>query len=385
MPVVRVDIKPELLQWACKRADVGIDGLLRKFPKFHDWENGIVRPTLKQLEKFANFTHTPVGYFFLSTPPDESVPIADLRTIGNFPVTNPSPNLLDTIYLCLQQQDWYRNYALMNGEKPIPFVSSETVQRNPLTVAASIRTMLKFDLVRRRELASWTDALRKFIQAADELGILVMVNGVVGGNTSRKLDAQEFRGFVLADDIAPLVFINGADTKAAQIFTLAHELAHLALGESGLPDVGFFSTTSDQTENWCNQVAAEILVPLATLQEEYVIVKNQELQHILKLLASRFKVSSLVILYRLYDAGYLSKMQFRETFENETMGLIPAKSDTGGDFYANLFARNSRRFTHAIVASTVEGHSSFTEAFQFLGFKKMSTFRALSKKLGIRF
>src|SRR3989442_1987729 len=264
--MMRVEVKPELLSWARERAGYDLAALTHRFPKLAGWEQGTTHPTLKQIEDFAKATHTPIGFLFLQEPPVERIPIPDFRTIGNERIARPSPDLLDTVYICQQRQEWYRDFARSMGDESVSFVGSLQVTGDVVQVAGSMRDALGFDVDERRRIPTWTDALRRFIDQADALGVLIMVSGVVGSNNRRKLDPQEFRGFALADDLAPLVFINGADTKAAQMFTLAHELAHIWLGESALSDVGPASSPSHKVERWCNRVAAELLVPLAVLR-----------------------------------------------------------------------------------------------------------------------
>ena len=177
--------------------------------------------------------------------------------------------MLDTVYICQQRQEWYREFARTTGEKPLSFVGSIRSQNNVEEVAESMRQILGFDIEERRQMPTWTDALRRFIDQADSIGILIMVSGVVGSNNQRRLDPQEFRGFALADEYAPLVFINGSDTKAAQMFTLAHELVHIWIGQSAVTDAQALQIPDNQVERWCNMVAAELLVPLTVLRNEY--------------------------------------------------------------------------------------------------------------------
>lgn len=378
---MRVEVKPELLRWAGERSMLERDLLTGRFPKLEAWEHGALKPTFKQLEDFARATHTPFGYFFLAEPPLERLPIPDFRTVADIKGGRPSPDLLDTIHLCQQRQEWYRDFARSIGDRPFPFVASATVGSGVTQTAAQIRHFLGFDLEERRLLPTWTDALRRFIELADAAGVLVMVSGVVGSNNGRKLDPDEFRGFALADPIAPLVFINGSDTKAAQMFTLAHELAHIWLGQSAVWDAEPASMPDNTTERWCNQVAAELLVPLEVFSHEYV--READLRAEMDRLARRFKVSSLVILRRMHDAGGLTRGQFRDAYEAELKRLRAISAGSGGNFYLTLGARASKRFARALVVSTLEGRSSFTEALRLLGFKKMSTFRELGQKLGL--
>lgn len=376
---MRVDVKPELLRWARERAGLELDDLARRFPKYSAWENGETRPTLHQLERFAKIVHAPVGALFLSKPLDEPFPIPDFRTVGSKGVAKPSPDLLETIYLCQRRQDWYRDYALAEEEDSLRFIGSANLGSDIEETATGIRATLGFDLKERRALPTWTEALSRFIEAVDDLGVLVMVNGVVGNNTHRKLNPDEFRGFALADDLAPLVFINGADTKAAQMFTLAHELAHLWLGRSALSDSRLDSLPKHAVENWCNQVAAEFLVPLAAVREEYST--RESLTSEMKRLARHFKVSTLVVLRRIRDTGQLSADQFRRAYGIELARLQTAGRSSGGNFYATQTVRVGRRFAQAVVASTLEGRTLYRDAFRMLGFSRPSVFQEFAERL----
>jgi Zn-dependent peptidase ImmA (M78 family) len=315
----------------------------------------------------------------LSEPPVERVPIPDFRTGGNRRNDLPSPDLLDNIQLCRQRQKWYREFARSQGNQPLSFVGSAKLNSDIEATATAIRTALGFDLEDRRK--TWTDALRYLIQQADALGILVMVSGVVGNNNYRRLDSDEFRGFALADDLAPLVFINGADSKAAQMFTLAHELAHLWLGRTALSDVRPVTVPTHDVEHWCSQVAAELLVPLAVLRAEYE--PDGDLRRALDRLARRFKVSTLVILRRIHDARGLTRDQLWQAYQQELQRLGAKPRGSGGNFYLTQSARMGKRFARALVASTLEGHTLHRDAFQLLGFSKLATLREFGHRLGL--
>ncbi len=382
--MTRVAVNPDLLRWACDRAGVAPDELVGKFAKLPEWEAGEVQPTLKQAEAFARAVHLPVGYLFLAEPPEEQVPIPDYRTVAGQPVTRPSPNLLDTIYACQERQAWYRDFVRSTQQPETGFVGSATVETPPETAAARMRETLGFDPAARRACPTWTDALRLFIRCADDAGVLVMVSGVVMSNNYRRLDPAEFRGFALCDPLAPLVFVNGADTKAAQMFTLAHELAHLWLGASALsnseaaPGPGF-----RHEEVWCNAVAAELLVPLSDLRAE--LHDHETLPDALTRLARAFKVSTLVVLRRLLDAGWLDRGQFDTAWGQEIARLrtLAQRDGGGGNFYRTTLSRVSRRFARAVVGSTLEGQTLYRDAFRMLGVSKTETFNKLGREVGL--
>ena len=383
--MIRVPVNPVLLRWARERAGLRQEDLTAKYRKLPDWESGDIQPTLRQIEKFSRTVHVPVGYLFLSEPPEKAIPIADFRTLSGRAVMRPSPNLLDTIYACQERQSWYRDFARVTGEFDLNFVGSASLKMPPETVATQIRDSLGFDLTTRRECSTWTDALRLLIRLAEKAGILVMVSGIVMSNSHRHLDPAEFRGFSLCDPLAPLVFINGKDTKAAQMFTLAHELAHIWLGVSALSNIGSVPNAGTYSEEvWCNAVAAELLVPHDALQSELLI--NEPLADTLTRLSRFFKVSTLVILRRLLDAEMLNRKQFDIFWEKEIERLrtmSQSRSSGGGDFYRTTVARVGKRFARALVVSTLEGQTLYRDAFRMLGIKNTKTFNKLGRDAGV--
>ncbi|MEE8584345.1 MAG: ImmA/IrrE family metallo-endopeptidase, partial [Acidobacteriota bacterium] len=273
-------------------------------------------------------------------------------------------------------------FARSAGEKPFNFVGSAHLDDRVEATGEDMRKALNFDLEARRDCLTWTDALGEFIRRADASGVLVMVSGVYLNNNHRPLDPQEFRGFAMADDLAPLVFVNGADSKAAQMFTLAHELAHLWLGQSALSDSDPALASGSDVEVWCNQAAAELLAPLKVVAQE--LRPGEPLETEAQRLERRFKVSRLVMLRRIFDTGRipLPRAQLQQACDAELKRLSKLPRGGGSDFYQTQAARVSNRFARALVGSTLEGRTLYRDALRMLGIFQFQTFQELVRNLG---
>lgn len=381
----RVEVKPELLLWACERAGQDVDSLAQKqqLRKLSDWISGDTKPTFKQLDGFAKATHTPFGYFFLPEPPKESIPIPDLRTVSGEGVSRPSANLLDTIYAMQRRQAWLRDTLAEGETEPLDFVGSARLSDDAEAIGREMRRIVGLgdgwaDIVR-----SWQEAVSELRRAIERLGVMTVINGVVGNNTHRALDVGEFRGFALSDPYAPLIFVNGADAKSAQMFTLAHELAHLWLGAEGLSGFEGIFPGGTELEDWCNIAAAEFLVPAREMKASWNDVKREASPF--ETLARRFKVSPVVVGRRALDLGLVGREDFFD-FYNDYINRERSKAakSSGGDFYNNQNTRVGEFFAEHVVSAALEGRIGFKQAYELTGLRG-GAFQEYAQRLGFVF
>jgi Zn-dependent peptidase ImmA (M78 family) len=381
---VKVTVQPKLLQWARERAALAPNELAEKIKLKEDrvteWER-TGELELRHLERVAQKTNTPVGYLFLPEPPVEVLPVADYRRIAGTLEARPSPELIDTLNTCLLRQDWYREFRISEGEDALDFVGSATVQHPVSSVAEQIRELLQLYEHSNATFTTWEQALENLYNRVEDIGVLTMRNGVVGNNSHRKLRISEFRGFTLSDNYAPLIFVNAADSKSAQMFTVCHELVHVMLGESAVSDAD--PTTDVPVERFANAVAAEVLVPT----EEFVAnwSRRNDPAAEAQRLARHFKVSVLVILIRARDADVLPRVVFDELYDTEYQRAAERASSSGGNFYHTQGSRLGHLFPRAVLASAYEGKTSYSQAYQLLGVRKAETFNGLARKYGIIF
>lgn len=363
-------VTPQLLKWARQRADLTPEIAAQRInvgpDRLDSWEKGEARPTFRQARALAQKLHIPFGYLFLSSPPVEEISLPDFRTVANRPLDRPSPELFDVLEDVLRKQEWYREFQETEGAEPLPFVGRWSLNDSPDRIAEHICQTLSINEDLRSRATTWEGFLLSLVRQAERAGILVFRSGVVGNNTHRPLDVDEFRGFALSDDLAPVVFINAQDGKAAQIFTFAHEIAHLWLGRSGISNLDFRQPSwrqRSEVDRLCDRVAAQALLPRAQLLSQWL--DHIEVSENVRRLARRYKVSELVVLRTAYENGRLTQQQFDDEL-NVRKGRTRGAGGQGGNFYHNLLARNSKILTFAVLTAAAEGRLTYRDASRLL-------------------
>jgi len=388
MEMTQAFIQPDIIKWARLRADVNETYIAKqvhiKTDKYVLWEKGEDFPTFKQAEKLAKALHVPFGYLYLERPPIEDIPIPDLRTIKDVEKKELSTEFRDLLNSILRKQNWYKTYLENQGFESNNIVGRFSKEDSVETIAADIKTTLGINDSSKNNTDNWSKYLSHLCNLAEENNIITLRSGIVGNNTRRKLSVAEFRGFAIYDKIAPFLFINSNDSHAAQIFTFMHEIAHLWIGISGISNIypsDKFDNIYEDIENFCNKIAAEIIVPKQEFSDQ--LFRTNSLTN----LARKFKASSIVILRQALELEYISKESFFELYEEEVSKQIVSKKQRskGGDFYNSFFAKNSHTLVESLIVSVMEGRTLYKEAAKILDLKSATSVNKVAKELGIMF
>jgi Zn-dependent peptidase ImmA (M78 family) len=364
----RVSVNSRLLTWAIARAGYDLASFTEEHTRVGKWIAGQEQPTIKQLEDFSKKVYVPFGYLFLSEPPREEIPIPFFRTAKKAATSVLNNiNVYDTILMLQQRQDWLREYWQENDRPQLAFVGKFSGQASPQEIVEDIRRTLGLAEDWAIGHPNWEAAVNHLVQTIGENRIIAVFNGVVGNNTRRKLP-PELRGFVLVDEFAPFLFVNNSDYKTAQMFTLAHELAHVWIGKSAAFDLDNLLPANDPTERLCDQVAAEFLVPAAAFARAWQESPDNEDK--VPSLTRVFKVSELVIARRALDLGYWDKPKFQEFYQLRYGKFAKSsKKSAGGNFYATESKRISPTFAANVQLALRAGHLSYREAYKLTGMK----------------
>lgn len=371
------EINTDILEWAINYSAQSVE-IEAKFPKLKSWLKKEDFPTVRQLEKFSKITRVPFGYFFLDKEPEIKLPIPFFRTVKEDSPNNFSPELLDTVKIVEERKEWLRDYLIQSGFDKLQFVGSEANNGDYKEIANKIRADLELENLWASKLPNWEYALNYLIEKAESIGINVIRNGVVGNNTHRKLNYKEFRGFALVDDYAPFLFINGSDFKSAQMFTLAHELAHIWIGSSAVFDLRQMLPANNNTEILCNKVAAEFLVPENEILDNWETLKQTT--DYFQTIAKYFKVSKIVAARRLLDLNLITREDFFEFYKDYTANVPKEKKETeGGNYYNTQPLRIGKRFANIVITAAKSGALLYRDAYKLTGLSA-KTFNEFEKK-----
>ena len=283
----------------------------------------------------------------------------------------------------LRKQSWYSEYLESQRlAEPVPFVGRYSVDDGPEIIARDIAEVIGVNDEMRREAINWEKFLTTFVRKAETAGVLVFRSGVVAGNNHRSLSVEEFRGFAITDEFAPLVFINAKDAKVAQIFTLAHELAHLWIGESGVSNQNYAVRSDEQVnhvDRLCDKVAAEVLVPEADFLARWDPTRDP--MENIRALGVQYRVSRFVVLRRAYETNTITSAVFRRRYE-EFRNDYHRPAGGGGDFYNLFLARNSSTVAHALLTATAEGRIARLDAARLLNVRVDTIAKAHNELFG---
>jgi Zn-dependent peptidase ImmA (M78 family) len=317
--------------------------------------------TPTQAEKFARLVNVPFGFLFFDKPPaGRPASIADLRSLQDRePLGQEFFDVHDDI---VYKQAWYSDYLQNMAATPVSFLGRFSgSQVSAVELADDMQATLKLSVESMRATSNVDELYALIVAQSEAAGVLVFKNGVVGNNTRRPLQVSQFRGFAVTDTYAPAIFINGSDAKAAWIFTLVHELAHLWIGQSGVSDGR--PKPDNKVEALCNAAAAQFLVPQQEFSSAWTALSTDDATTRIAILKRHFKVSALVIARRGLEMGFIDSALYASIYD---AAKKKTSSSGGGDFYATLGTRNGKRFASTVATLAHAGALGLTQAGRLL-------------------
>ena len=383
MPTVNVNIQPAIISWALSQTSEEKLGT-KLVDNIKHWLDGTKSPTFNQIEDFSKKSHIPLGYFFLQTPPIEQISLLEYRTLDSIQLTNPSRNLIDTNHDMEAVQEWMVNYRKEWNYDTISIVGSLKGITDISVIADTIRKDLGLNIEWYKDCGNPSEAFNKVRGLLEECGIVVMMNGIVGKNTHRALDVNEFRAFAMVNEWAPLIFINGADSAGGRLFSLFHELVHLWIGENDLyNDTKYSANGIKPIEVTCNAVAGALMVPKTVFLEKWNNNTNDDIHEKIKELARMFRCSSSVIARRALDNKKIDQNVYNMVIEDAIEAYIQTKQEksSGGDYYRVARSKLDGVFVRALCESVNSGRTSFTEAYRLTN-TTSKTFSEVASGLG---
>lgn len=380
-------INPEILIWARETAGLSLEEAAHKVgikdargqtgaERLAAIEAGEEEPSRRVLRDMAKKYRRPLVVFYLQAPPERGDRGEDFRRIPGAPPTTYDPTVDALIRDIRGRQSLVRSLLEDQDSKPLQFIGSANMENGTAALEASITKILSFQIDEFRNQRSMGDAFNYLRSCIEGEGIFVLLVGDLGSHHT-DIPPELFRGYVIADQLAPLMVINDNDAYPAWSFTALHETVHLWLGSTGISGT---PSTDIQIERFCNDVAGEILLPRDDLQELSYIgtCPYEELVTQISIFGEERNISRSMVAYKLYRSEIISKAkwhkvkdQFYEEWQKsrDRSPRKKGKSKDGPSYYVVRRHRLGPALLRLVSRALSEGIITYTKAGKVLGVK----------------
>lgn len=386
MSATKARISHTVLKWARNEAGLALKDASRKAninptkkktaaERLEEWEQGLQAPTRKQLEALAKAYYRPVLTFYMKAPPRPDEGVHDFRTIGDHAVDLDSPELSALLRRMRARQKEIVELLVEDGDEvaPLSFVGRFTIEASPEKVVADIRQELQFEIDRQRKLNDKDALFRNLRNKVETIGVFVLLQGNLGSYHTN-IEPDGFRGFALADPVAPFIIINSNDAKAAHIFTLIHELAHLWIGESGISNLSPFVKPGggSDIETFCNRVSTEFLLPTDEFEEAWHRSDKTKIRGAVAALANEFNVSRAAVAHRLWSLNEIRDADWwnlYRTYQAEWHAHRERLQEQQGGpgYYITKRSQLGSALIRTVLGAVDAGTLTYTRASRILG------------------